>query len=78
MQHIQENPSAQLTIDLENQVLTTPVGNSNFEINSYKKICLTNGYDDIDFLISKKELITQFELDNKQIKTVVLLKLKKN
>lgn len=65
MKHVQDNPTTDLTVDLENQTLSTPVGNSNFEINSYKKICLLNGYDDIDFLISKKEEIIQFELNNK-------------
>ena len=65
MKHVQDNPTTDLTVDLENQTLSTPVGNSHFEINSYKKICLLNGYDDIDFLISKKEEIIQFELNNK-------------
>ena len=55
MKLIQENPETKLTVDLENQLLSTPVGDINFEINSYKKICLTNGYDDIDFLVSKKK-----------------------
>ena len=32
-----------------------------FEIDPYKKMCLTNGYDDIDFLISKKDKIESFE-----------------
>lgn len=32
-----------------------------FELNPYKKTCLLNGYDDIDFLISRKEVIEQFE-----------------
>jgi 3-isopropylmalate/(R)-2-methylmalate dehydratase small subunit len=32
-----------------------------FEINSYKKECLLNGYDDIDFLISLKDKIIAFE-----------------
>ena len=65
MKLIQENPETKLTVDLENQLLTTPVGDISFEINSYKKICLTNGYDDIDFLVSKKKEIEQFELNNK-------------
>jgi len=64
MVHIQQNPSAQLTIDLENQLLSTPVGESSFDINAYKKICLLKGYDDIDFLISKKKEIEEFELNN--------------
>lgn len=32
-----------------------------FEINAYKKTCLLNGYDDIDYLVSQKEKISQFE-----------------
>lgn len=32
-----------------------------FDINSYKKTCLLNGYDDIDYLLSMKEEISQFE-----------------
>ena len=33
-----------------------------FEIDPYKKTCMINGYDDIDYLLSKKELIEAFEL----------------
>ncbi len=58
---IQENPKTELNIDLENQVLKTPIGNQEFEIDPYKKVCLINGYDDIDFLLSKKEEIKAFE-----------------
>jgi 3-isopropylmalate/(R)-2-methylmalate dehydratase small subunit len=32
-----------------------------FEINSYKKTCLLNGYDDIDYLLSSKKEIEEFE-----------------
>jgi 3-isopropylmalate/(R)-2-methylmalate dehydratase small subunit len=39
----------------------TPIGNTTFEIDSYKKTCLMNGYDDIDFLISKKDKINAYE-----------------
>ena len=56
-----ENPSTEITIDLEQQTLKTPIGEIAFEIDSYKKMCLINGYDDIDFLISKKEKIEAFE-----------------
>ncbi len=34
-----------------------------FDINNYKKTCLLNGYDDIDYLLSIKEEIEQFETD---------------
>ncbi len=58
---ITENPSTELSVDLEQQLLKTPVGEISFEIDSYKKMCLINGYDDIDFLISKKGKIEAFE-----------------
>ena len=61
MNHIQSNPDAQVTVDLENQLLSTPVGDITFDINPYKKTCLINGYDDIDFLVSKLEKIRAFE-----------------
>ena len=47
------------TFEIENSFLKT-----SFEIDAYKKICLTNGFDDIDFLLSKKELIKAFEIKN--------------
>jgi len=57
------NPSTTLTIDLKNQTVTNnATGKSEtFEINIYKKECLLNGLDDIDYLLSKKEQIEQFE-----------------
>jgi len=61
IQHVEANPLAELTINLEAQTLETPVGNIDFEIDPYKKLCLINGYDDIDFLISKKDKIEAFE-----------------
>jgi 3-isopropylmalate/(R)-2-methylmalate dehydratase small subunit len=54
---------SELKIDLEQQTITI-VENGNeerFEINSYKKTCLINGYDDIDFLLSIKDSITEYE-----------------
>lgn len=61
LETIKSNPSTELTVDLEQQTLSSSVGTVDFEINSYKKICLLNGYDDIDFLISKKDKIKAFE-----------------
>ena len=61
---VSDNPETNVIIDLENQVLKTPIGDSNFEINEYKKLCMINGYDDIDFLVSKKEKIKAFEAKN--------------
>ncbi len=59
---LQDN-NTELTVDLEKQTITiNSTGESDsFDINSYKKTCLLNGYDDIDYLISIKEDIQQFE-----------------
>jgi 3-isopropylmalate/(R)-2-methylmalate dehydratase small subunit len=61
LSEIEKNPDTKLTVDLENQEIKTSFGSESFEIDAYKKVCLINGYDDIDFLISKKEKITAFE-----------------
>lgn len=55
--------SATLSVDIENQSITIDAtGESeNFSINNYKKECLLNGYDDIDYLLNIKEEIRQFE-----------------
>jgi len=60
---ILEEPSTKVKIDLDKQTFTiVPTGDSvMFSINSYKKECLLKGLDDIDFLLSMKELITAYE-----------------
>ena len=57
------NPSEELKVDLENQsIKIVSTGESeNFDIDPYKKTCLINGFDDIDYLVSKKESIKNFE-----------------
>ena len=52
-----------ITIDLESQTIRIEAtGESEtFDINNYKKTCLINGYDDIDYLLSMKEDILEFE-----------------
>jgi 3-isopropylmalate/(R)-2-methylmalate dehydratase small subunit len=59
----QQDKESTLTIDLENQkIRINATGDEEtFEINNYKKTCLINGYDDIDYLLSLKEEIAQFE-----------------
>ena len=61
---IESDANTILTVDLETQSLTVnDTGlSSNFDIDPYKKICLINGYDDIDYLINQKENIKAFEL----------------
>ncbi|MFD2564844.1 3-isopropylmalate dehydratase small subunit [Aquimarina rubra] len=60
---IEKDPKVQIEVDLEAQKITIQSTGSeaDFEINSYKKTCLMNGYDDIDFLISNKSEIEAFE-----------------
>ncbi|MDY8138921.1 3-isopropylmalate dehydratase small subunit [Aquimarina sp. 2201CG5-10] len=60
---IEKDPNTQIEVDLEKQKITLLANQStsNFEINPYKKTCLINGYDDIDFLISNKAEIEAFE-----------------
>jgi len=60
---IEKNPSTPITVDLSQQKVTLEDGSSeSFEINAYKKACLINGYDDIDYLLSLRDEIKHFEL----------------
>ncbi len=63
---IEKDPAAQLQVNLEQQTITIPStgAKETFEINNYKKTCLLNGYDDIDYLLSMKDEINQFEQQN--------------
>jgi len=60
---LKASPTTKFTVDLEAQTLSVlGVGlQTEFEIDPYKKTCLINGYDDIDYLLSKKDLIEAFE-----------------
>ncbi len=60
---IEKDPQMEVKIDLPNQTVTNmATGNSeHFDINSYKKYCLMNAYDDIDFLLSNKDKIELYE-----------------
>lgn len=61
-QQLEANPKAQIEVNLEAQKVILPDGSSeSFEINPYKKACLLNGYDDIDYLLSLKSEIAAFE-----------------
>lgn len=62
-QSILEDPKSQLKIDLGNQKIEISGKNlsEKFEIDPYKKTCMICGYDDIDFLISRKKAIKDFE-----------------
>jgi len=60
---ITENPNCEFIVDLVGQYIEIPSIDLHidFEINSYKKTCLINGYDDIDYLINNKHKIEEFE-----------------
>ncbi len=63
MKTVQENPNTELEVDLVKQTISIQGKDlsESFEIDPYKKTCMINGYDDIDYLISKKEMIEAFE-----------------
>jgi 3-isopropylmalate/(R)-2-methylmalate dehydratase small subunit len=70
---VEANPATEIEVNLEKQTIkllgspkapSSPgegVGGEAFEINSYKKTCLLNGYDDIDYLLNSKEDILKYE-----------------
>ncbi|EKB03261.1 3-isopropylmalate dehydratase, small subunit [Myroides odoratimimus CCUG 3837] len=58
---VQNNPNVQIDVDVEQQSITVNNQKEHYELDPYKKICLLNGYDDIDFLIAKKDAIKSFE-----------------
>ena len=66
-QSIQNNPSTQIKVDLPNQtMMNLSSGRSeSFEINAYKKHCLINGLDDIDFLVQNQDKTIAWEQQRK-------------
>lgn len=64
--HIQADPASTVTVNLEAQTITDNTSGEceHFEINPYKKNCLLNGYDDIDYLLSKKPAIEAWEANH--------------
>ena len=60
---INNNPDTKVTVDVPNQTVTNnETGHSeHFEINGYKKYCLMNALDDIDFLLESREKIETYE-----------------
>ena len=64
---ISANPKTEVEVDLPNQTVTNKsTGRSEcFEINAYKKHCLMNGLDDIDYLIQNKDKIEAWEQLNR-------------
>jgi len=63
----EKDPQTLLEVNLPEQTITlmTTGESESFEINAYKKECMLNGYDDIDYLLSIKEKIIEFEKNHK-------------
>ena len=66
-QAIEQDAAVEAKVDLEIQKLIVEKAGIevDFELNPYKKMCLINGYDDIDYLLSQKEAIKSFEQNRK-------------
>src|ERR1700754_1185898 len=60
---VEKDASTVIEVNLEQQAITiiSTGEQETFDINPYKKTCLLNGYDDIDFLLNMKPEIEQFE-----------------
>lgn len=60
---VSEDPNTQLVVDLPAQTLSVPIWEESiaFDLDPYKKECLINGYDDIDYLLSQQAAITTYE-----------------
>lgn len=59
---VTENPATELVVNLEQQFIQLGAHREAFDINTYKKICLLNGYDDIDYLLSLHDEIRKFDV----------------
>lgn len=60
---LEADKTTQVRVDLEEQTISVPSTgmNQHFGISSYKKECMLNGYDDIDYLFNIKDKILDFE-----------------
>ena len=59
---IEADSKSEIKVDLENQTIEVAGAKESFDINPYKKACMINGYDDIDYLLSMNNEIRQFDL----------------
>lgn len=67
LETISSRPQTHVTVDLEKQFIAFEDKEEYFDINPYKKECLLNGYDDIDYLVSIKHDIEAYEASSKII-----------
>ena len=64
---IKDEPGYMLEVDLESQTIITPDGTQySFDIESFRKYCLVNGFDDIGLTLRHKKDISEFEARHKQ------------
>jgi len=61
LEAIKADPATEISVDLPSQTISYAGGEAAFEVNAYKKECLLNGYDDIDYLVSIKDDIEAYE-----------------
>ncbi len=63
---VEKDPATVVDVNLPEQyiTITTTGQKESFEINAYKKTCLLNGYDDIDFLLNMQDEVRAFEKEN--------------
>ena len=59
---VRNTPSTEVVVDLEKQTVAVNELEERFDINHYKKTCMINGYDDIDYLRSLNKEIRAFDL----------------
>lgn len=64
---VEKDPATEVVVNVEAQTISVPAAGlqSSFDINNYKKTCLLNGYDDIDYLLSIKPAIEAYEQQHK-------------
>jgi len=64
---VEKDHKTKIIIDVEKQTISVPSEkiSETFDINPYKKVCVMNGYDDIDYLLSLKKEIEKFETSRK-------------
>ena len=65
--NIGENPQMEVVVNLPEQTVTNTANGETerFEINGYKKYCLMNGLDDIDFLVQNRDKVEEYEVGRK-------------
>jgi 3-isopropylmalate/(R)-2-methylmalate dehydratase small subunit len=68
---IQKDPSTKIEVDLPAQTIRFNDKAEKFEINVYKKECLINGYDDIDYLLSLRTEVREFDVAHAQVATKI-------